>query len=277
MGTTRDLVEKAKTGRIDIVYVTTVPLSDKGRIIALLDELSDTTASVYIVPDSFLFSMFHGHWVQVGQLPAVSVFETPFYGVEGWLKRLEDIVIASLVLVLMAIPMSLIAILLKLTSPGPILFKQRRYGLDGQVFHIWKFRTMSVCEDSDDGLEQARRNDARVTRFGRFLRQFSLDELPQFFNVLGGSMSVVGPRPHATAHNEHYRKRIKGYMVRHKVRPGITGWAQANGWRGETDTLDKMEARVEYDLWYIRNWSVVLDLKIIFQTALKGWRGVNAY
>jgi putative colanic acid biosynthesis UDP-glucose lipid carrier transferase len=233
--------------------------------------------SVYIVPDMFLFSMFHGKWVQVGQVPAVSVFETPFYGIDGWLKRCEDIVIASLVLLLMALPMSLIAVAIKLTSSGPVIFKQRRYGLDGKVFHIWKFRTMTVREDHSEALKQAQRNDSRVTRLGGFLRRSSLDELPQFFNVLAGTMSVVGPRPHATAHNERYRKMIQGYMVRHKVRPGITGWAQANGWRGETDTLDKMEARVEHDLWYIRNWSVLLDLKIIIHTALRGWRSVNAY
>jgi putative colanic acid biosynthesis UDP-glucose lipid carrier transferase len=277
MGTTRDLLEKAKSGKLDIVYVTALPISDKERIIALVNALSNTTVSVYIVPDMFLFSMFHGKWVQVGQVPAVSVFETPFYGIDGWLKRCEDIVIASLVLLLMALPMSLIAVAIKLTSSGPVIFKQRRYGLDGKVFHIWKFRTMTVREDHSEALKQAQRNDSRVTRLGGFLRRSSLDELPQFFNVLAGTMSVVGPRPHATAHNERYRKMIQGYMVRHKVRPGITGWAQANGWRGETDTLDKMEARVEHDLWYIRNWSVLLDLKIIIHTALRGWRSVNAY
>jgi undecaprenyl-phosphate glucose phosphotransferase len=277
LGTTRDLLEKAQSGKLDIVYITTVPLSDKERIIALINELSDTTVSVYIVPDMFLFSMFHGSWVQVGQLPAVSVFETPFYGIEGWMKRLEDLVMATLVLLLMAIPMAVIALVLKLASKSPVIFKQRRYGLDGQVFYIWKFRTMTVCEDPEGHIEQARRSDPRVTRFGEFLRRTSLDELPQFFNVLAGTMSVVGPRPHAAAHNEHYRKMIKGYMIRHKVRPGITGWAQANGWRGETDTLDKMASRVEYDLWYIRNWSVLLDLKIIYHTALRGWRSANAY
>ena len=275
LGTVSDLLDKAKSGKLDIVYVT-LPLTGKERIVHLLRALSDTTASVYIVPDMFLFNMFHGRWVQVGSLPAVSVFETPFYGIDGRVKRAEDIVISSLVLLLLAIPMLLIAAGVKLSSPGPVIFKQRRYGLDGKVFSIWKFRTMTVCEDGAK-IRQATRNDARVTPFGAFLRRTSLDELPQFINVLTGSMSVVGPRPHATCHNEHYRKLIQGYMVRHKVRPGITGWAQANGWRGQTETVEEMERRVEHDLWYIRNWSVLLDLKIILLTLVRGWRGSNAY
>lgn len=276
LGSTGALLETARRGKLDIVYVT-LPISDKTRMVALLDALSDTTVSLYIVPDMFLFSMFHGRLVQIGDVPAVGVFETPFYGVDGWIKRAEDIVIASLVLMVMAIPMLLIAIPVRLGSPGPVIFKQRRYGLDGRPFWMWKFRTMTVCENEESGIQQATREDPRVTRFGAFLRRTSLDELPQFINVLKGSMSIVGPRPHATSHNEHYRRLIKGYMVRHKVRPGVTGWAQANGWRGETDTLEKMQARVEHDLWYIHNWSVFLDLKIILLTLLRGWRGVNAY
>jgi len=172
--------------------------------------------------------------------------------------------------------MLLIALAITMTSPGPVIFRQRRYGLDGREFHIWKFRTMTVCED-DDTLEQATRADPRVTRLGWFLRRTSLDELPQFLNVLAGQMSVVGPRPHATGHNEHYRRLVKHYMVRHKVRPGITGWAQVHGLRGETETIDKMEKRVEYDLWYIRNWSVFLDLRIVFMTLRGAWRDDSAY
>ncbi len=276
LGTLSDLLEKARQHKIDIVYITTIPISDHKRIAALLEALADTTVSVYIVPDLFLFTMFHGSWVQVGKLPAVSVFETPFYGADGWIKRAEDIVIATIAVALFAVPMLLIAIAVKVTSPGPVLFKQRRYGLDGSEFRMWKFRTMTVCEDGDE-IQQAQKGDRRVTPLGRFLRRASFDELPQFFNVLGGSMSVVGPRPHAASHNEYYRKLIKRYMVRHKVRPGITGWAQANGWRGETGSLMKMEARVEYDLWYIRNWTLFLDLKIILVTLFRGWRGENTY
>jgi len=221
-------------------------------------------------------SMFHGRWVHVGDLPAVSVFETPFFGVGGWIKRTEDLVLGGLFTAIAAVPMLCIALAVRLESPGPIIFKQRRYGLDGEEFRIWKFRTMTTAQDGDD-VPQAQRGDARLTRIGGFLRRTSLDELPQLLNVLGGSMSIVGPRPHATAHNEFYRRVIPHYMVRHKVRPGISGWAQANGWRGETDTLEKMRARVEYDLWYIRNWSVPLDLKILLFTLLRVWRSDDAY
>jgi putative colanic acid biosynthesis UDP-glucose lipid carrier transferase len=274
LGRTADLVREVERGRVDMVYVT-LPINNTERIGKLLDALADTTTSVYFIPDMFLFNMFNARWVRIGDLPAVSVFETPFYGVGGWIKRAEDLMVASIILLVMAIPMLLIALAIRLTSRGPVLFKQRRYGLDGREFRIWKFRTMTVCEDGED-VPQAQRNDPRVTRVGAFLRRTSFDELPQFLNVLGGSMSVVGPRPHATAHNEYYRRVIRHYMVRHKVRPGISGWAQVNGLRGETETLQKMESRVEYDLWYIRNWSVVLDLKIIVRTLL-GWRAVNAY
>jgi putative colanic acid biosysnthesis UDP-glucose lipid carrier transferase len=276
LGTTKDLLVEVNRGRrIDIVYVT-LPIHDQQRIASLLNSLSDTTTSLYFVPDMFLFSMVHGRWVQVGDVPAVSVFETPFHGIEGWFKRAEDLVVASIVLLIMGIPMLAIALAIRLTSSGPALFRQRRYGLDGREFRMWKFRTMRVCEDAET-LSQATRGDGRVTWLGALLRRTSLDELPQFLNVLMGSMSVVGPRPHATAHNEYYRHLVRHYMVRHKVRPGITGWAQINGLRGETDTLDKMEHRVDYDLWYIRNWSLLLDLQIIGATLFRGWRDDQAY
>ena len=275
LGKTEDLLREVDSGRVDMVYVT-LPINNTERIGKLLNALSDTTTSVYFVPDMFLFSMFNGRWVRIGELPAVSVFETPFYGIGGWIKRAEDLVIATLVLLVTAIPMLLIAIAVRSTSPGPALFRQRRYGLDGHEFGMWKFRTMTECQEEGD-VPQATRDDPRVTRIGAFLRRTSLDELPQFLNVLTGSMSVIGPRPHATAHNEYYRRLVRHYMVRHKVRPGISGWAQASGWRGETDTMEKMEARVEYDLWYIRNWSVLLDMKIILMTLRHGWRDNNAY
>ena len=164
----------------------------------------------------------------------------------------------------------------RLTSPGPALFRQRRYGLNGEVIDVIKFRSMSVMEDGPE-IKQATGEDPRITKFGAFLRRWNLDELPQFLNVLEGSMSIVGPRPHAVAHNELYRKRIQGYMLRHKVKPGITGWAQVNGWRGETDTLDKMERRVEHDLDYIRHWSLLWDLQIIFMTVFGSDARRNAY
>jgi putative colanic acid biosysnthesis UDP-glucose lipid carrier transferase len=206
----------------------------------------------------------------------VSISSSPFAGVGGLIKRIEDVVLGTVFLLLTAIPMLIIAIIIALTSRGPVLFRQQRYGLNGQRIDVLKFRTMTVAEDGPV-VRQATRNDPRVTRFGAFLRRTSLDELPQFFQVLSGSMSIVGPRPHAVAHNELYRSLVHGYMVRHKVKPGITGWAQVNGWRGETETLDKMRGRIEYDLAYMRDWRVTLDLKIILATVLVAWTHRNAY
>ncbi len=270
-----ELVKLSREGDLDHIYIA---LSMKGeeRINQMITALADTTASVYIVPDFFAFNLLSSRWINVGDIPTVSIYETPFFGVDGWVKRLEDVVIGLIILAVIAAPMLLIAIVIKLTSPGPILFKQRRYGLDGRKIKVWKFRTMTVTED-DGPIIQAKKNDARVTKFGAFLRRTSLDELPQFFNVLAGDMSIVGPRPHAIAHNEEYRKLISGYMLRHKVKPGITGWAQINGWRGETDCLEKMSKRVEHDLWYIRSWSIMLDIRIIMLSIVKGFVGAEAY
>lgn len=274
-GTLSDLVAAAKSGEVDLIYIA-FPLRAEPRINQLLRELSDTTASVYLAADFFVFDLLHARWVTLGGVPTMSLHETPFYGVDGWLKRLEDIVLGSLILIVIAIPMLIIGLLVKLTSPGPALFRQRRYGLNGEVIDVLKFRSMTVTEDGDQ-IPQATRNDPRVTRFGAFLRRTNLDELPQFFNVLAGSMSIVGPRPHAVAHNELYRKKVRGYMLRHKVKPGITGWAQVNGWRGQTDTLEKMEQRVEHDLVYIRNWSLLWDIQIIFMTVFAAGARRNAY
>jgi putative colanic acid biosynthesis UDP-glucose lipid carrier transferase len=238
--------------------------------------LSDTTASGYLAADFLVFDLLHARWDVLGSVPTVSLHETPFYGVDGWLNRLEDIVLGSLILMMIAIPMLIIGICVKLTSPGPALFRQRRYGLNGEVIDVLKFRSMTVIEDGAE-IRQATKGDTRVTSLGAFLRRTNLDELPQFLNVLEGTMSIVGPRPHAVAHNELYRKRIRGYMLRHKVKPGITGWAQVNGWRGATDTLDKMEKRVEHDLDYIRGWSLLWDLQIICMTAFGSGARRNAY
>lgn len=204
------------------------------------------------------------------------VIKSPYEGVNAILKRVEDLVLGALFLAVSAPAMAVVAAGVKLTSKGPVLFKQRRYGEDGREFHVLKFRTMTVAED-DGNVRQATKNDSRITRFGAFLRRTSLDELPQFINVLRGEMSVVGPRPHAIAHNEQYKKLVRRYMVRHKVKPGITGWAQVNGWRGETDTLDKMLKRVEHDLFYIQHWSLFLDIEIIFRTVFGSAVRQNAY
>jgi putative colanic acid biosynthesis UDP-glucose lipid carrier transferase len=274
-GKLSDLVAACRNRDLDMVLIT-LPMRAEARIRKLLDELSDTTASVYLVPDIFVFELLHSRWGTLGGLPAISLFESPFYGVDGTLKRSADLILAGLAIALAAIPMAFIALLVRLSGPGPVLFKQRRYGLDGREFRVWKFRTMRVCEDGT-AVRQASRSDDRVTPLGRVLRRTSLDELPQLFNVLGGTMSLVGPRPHATAHNEDYRRRIHGYMLRHKVKPGVTGLAQVEGCRGETETLDKMKRRVDYDLRYIRDWSLMLDFQILAKTLIVAWRQPQAF
>ena len=264
LGKIESLPSFARDNQIDLIYIS-LPMASQPRILALLDNLRDTTASIYFVPDIFVTDLIQGRIDSVGGLPVVAVCETPFSGLNGITKRLSDILLSLQILLMISVPLILIAIGVKLTSPGPAIFRQRRYGLDGQEIIVYKFRTMTVREDGPI-IEQARKDDSRVTPFGRFLRSTSLDELPQFFNVLQGRMSIVGPRPHAVAHNEMYRKLIKGYMQRHKVKPGITGWAQVNGYRGETDVLEKMKARIDHDLEYLRNWSLRLDLYIIAKT-----------
>jgi putative colanic acid biosynthesis UDP-glucose lipid carrier transferase len=274
-GNLRQLVQMAKSGGVDMIFIT-FPMRAEQRIRNYLQELGDTTASVYIVPDFFVFQMLHARWNQIDGLPVVSVFETPISGIDGVLKRGFDLVVASALLVAAALPMAVIALAVKWSSPGPVFFRQKRYGLSGEEIRVWKFRTMRVTEDGPV-VKQASKGDDRITPIGRVLRKTSLDELPQLFNVIGGSMSLVGPRPHATAHNEQYRAQIEGYMLRHKVKPGITGLAQVNGARGETETLEKMERRVELDHRYIREWSLWMDLRILVKTALVVFKQENAY
>ena len=275
LGSVEELAEYVKKNRVDLIYLT-LPMASQPRIMKLLDDLRDTTASVYFIPDIFLFDLIQGRMDTIGGLPVLAVCETPFFGMNAMVKRLSDIVLASFILLAIAPVLAAIALGVKLTSPGPALFRQRRYGLDGREIVVYKFRSMTVAEDGAKVI-QATRNDQRVTRFGSFLRRTSLDELPQFINVLQGRMSIVGPRPHAVAHNEQYRKIIKSYMIRHKVRPGITGWAQVNGLRGETETVEKMEARIEYDLDYLRHWSLKLDFHIIWKTIFVVFKKQNAY
>lgn len=274
-GSLNRLIDDCKNGTIDAVYIT-LAMSAEKRVKDTAKKLADSTASVYIVPDIFTFNLLNSRWVDFQGITAISIYETPFAGLTSIVKRIEDIVLSLLILILISVPMLFIALGIKLTSTGPVLFKQARYGIDGDKINVWKFRSMTVAENGDS-VKQAIRGDSRITPFGAFLRQTSLDELPQFFNSLGGTMSIVGPRPHAVAHNEEYRKQIQGYMLRHKVKPGITGLAQINGFRGETDTLDKMAGRVRYDLRYIQTWSLSLDLKIILLTIFKGFKHKNAY
>jgi len=275
VGTIQDLVEQARDGRIDRIYIT-FPMRAEERIRRVLESLGDTTASVYIVPDFFVFQLLHSRWSDIRGLPVVSVFENPFYGIDGLAKRLTDLGLGSVLLLLAAVPMAIIAVLIKLSSPGPVFFRQRRYGLDGREIRVWKFRTMRVCEDGPVAV-QAKRNDPRVTPLGAVLRKTSLDELPQLFNVIEGTMSLVGPRPHPNALNEQFRKKIGGYMLRHKVKPGITGLAQVNGSRGETSTPEEMQKRIDFDHRYIREWSMWLDLAILAKTVFVVLSRKNAY
>jgi putative colanic acid biosynthesis UDP-glucose lipid carrier transferase len=269
------LVDMAQRGIVDIIYIT-FPMRAEKRIRNYLELLSDSTASVYIVPDFFVFQMLHARWNQINGMPVVSVFETPIRGIDGVLKRGFDLIVATVLLVLLAVPMAILGMLIKFTSPGPVFFRQTRYGLSGEKIRVWKFRSMHSC-DNGPMVHQATVDDSRITPIGRIIRKTSIDELPQLFNVIDGSMSLVGPRPHAAAHNEQYRPLIHGYMLRHKVKPGITGLAQVNGWRGETETIEKMEGRIECDHRYIREWSLWMDIKILFKTAQVVIRQENAY
>jgi putative colanic acid biosynthesis UDP-glucose lipid carrier transferase len=264
LGGLAEVADYVRTHGIREVFIT-LPLGSQPRIVELLEQVQGTTASLYFVPDVFGISIIQGRLQDMNGVPIVGICETPFTGANELVKRVSDVVLATIILVLISPLMLAIAIGVKLSSPGPVIFKQRRNGLDGEEITVYKFRSMTT-QDNGSVVAQATRNDPRITRFGAFIRRTSLDELPQFINVLQGQMSIVGPRPHAVAHNEQYREIIKAYMVRHKVKPGITGWAQVNGHRGETDTLDKMKARVEYDLEYLRNWSLGLDLQIIVRT-----------
>ena len=268
-------VKMAQQGKLEILFVA-LPLTNKERIENILKALGDTTVDVHIVPDVFTFNLLHSRMGHVGEVQTISVYDSPMRGGYSIMKRMEDVFLSLTILGIIAIPMLCIALGIKLTSRGPVLFKQDRYGMDGKKIKVWKFRSMRVM-DNGDVVKQATKGDPRITPFGAFLRRTSLDELPQFFNVLQGTMSVVGPRPHAVSHNEEYRKKVAYYMLRHKMKPGITGWAQVNGWRGETDTVEKMEMRIKYDLEYIRNWSIWMDFKIVIFTLIRGFVGKNVY
>jgi putative colanic acid biosynthesis UDP-glucose lipid carrier transferase len=275
IGRLDELSRFVREKNIQLIYLS-LPMASQPRILHILDELKDTTASIFFVPDMFVTDLIQGRTGSVCGMPVISVCETPFTGSNGFVKRLSDIVLSVIILVLISPILLSVALAVKFSSPGPIIFRQRRYGLDGKEILVYKFRSMTVTEDGAK-VQQATKNDSRITPLGAILRKTSIDELPQFVNVMQGRMSIVGPRPHAVAHNEMYRKLIKGYMVRHKVKPGITGWAQVNGYRGETDTLDKMQGRIDYDLDYLRNWSLRLDLYIIYRTVRLVLKDQQAY
>jgi putative colanic acid biosynthesis UDP-glucose lipid carrier transferase len=263
--------EYVKRERVDLVYVA-LPMASQPRIMKLLDGLRDTTATVKFVPDMFIADLIQAKVENAAGLPVIAICDTPFTGSYALQKRSFDLLACLLALPVVAPLMLLIAVLIRLTSSGPAFFKQRRYGLNGEEIVVWKFRSMKVMEDGDKTYKQATVDDDRITAVGKILRKTSLDELPQLINVLLGSMSLVGPRPHAVAVNENYRRQISGYMVRHKVKPGITGLAQVNGYRGGDD-LHSMSKRIEYDLIYLRSWSLGLDINITFRTVLMLLKG----
>jgi putative colanic acid biosynthesis UDP-glucose lipid carrier transferase len=271
LGQLSDLVAYTSREGIGVIFVA-LPLRHIQRVMQLIDKLRDSTMSIYYVPDVYVFDLIQARSGDIGGVPIIAMCETPFFGLRGVLKRLSDLFFTVCIMLPLLPVMLVIAIWIRVTSRGPVIFKQRRYGLDGKEIVVYKFRSMYVAEDGHH-VAQAQKDDPRVTPVGRFLRKTSLDELPQLINVLQGRMSLVGPRPHAVAHNEMYRALIKGYMMRHKVLPGITGLAQVNGCRGETAELEQMQARVNYDLDYLRQWSPLLDLQIILKTASQVLRG----
>ncbi len=274
-GQCKDVAEFVRRHAVNAIYIA-LPMSNAPRIEALLNEFRDTTASIYFVPDVFAFDLVQARCVEINGMPLLSICDTPFHGMNAVKKRAMDIILSSATLLVTWPLMAVLAVAVKLSGPGPVLFKQRRYGLNGEEILVYKFRTMTVCEDGPV-VEQAKPKDTRITGVGRILRRTSLDELPQVINVLEGKMSFVGPRPHAVVHNELYRKLISGYMLRHKIRPGMTGWAQVHGLRGETTTVEQMRMRAQYDLDYLRNWTPWLDVKILFRTALIVMQGHNAH
>jgi len=275
LGKVSEVAGFVRENNIQMIFIS-LPMSAQPRIRSLLDDLHDTTASIYFLPDVYIFDLMQAHFDNVGGIPVVAICDSSFSGVDIVVKNVSDFVLASLFLLVLSPLMLGIAIAVKVTSIGPVLFKQRRYGLNGEEIIVYKFRSMTVREDGLN-IVQAQKHDPRFTKIGSFLRRTSLDELPQFINVLQGRMSIVGPRPHAVAHNELYRKLIRGYMLRHKVKPGITGWAQVNGFRGETEVLEKMQGRIEYDLHYMQNWTIWFDLWIIMRTLWVVLRKENAY
>jgi putative colanic acid biosynthesis UDP-glucose lipid carrier transferase len=265
------------THNIREIWIT-LPMSESAKLQRLQYLLRNTLVDVRLIPDTYGLQILSNRMAYFMGVPTVDLNRPHSQGIPGLAKDAFDKLFALAVLTVLAVPFAMIAILIKCSSRGPVYFKQARHGLNGKKFMIYKFRTMEMHREPDmNTITQAKQNDPRITPIGRFIRRTSIDELPQFINVLMGDMSIVGPRPHAVQHNEKYEDLLDVYMLRHRVKPGITGWAQIHGHRGETDTVDKMQKRVQFDLHYIRNWSLWLDMRIIVWTAFKGWTGNNAY
>ena len=275
LGRLPDLVSYVRAHAVDVIFIA-LPMRHVQRVLDMLSELRDTTASIYYVPDIFVFDLIQARTADVLGIPVVAMCETPLAGYGGMIKRLTDIAFSIIALVVLLPVLILAAIAIATTSRGPVIFRQRRYGIDAREIVVYKFRTMAVTEDGPT-IKQATKGDTRVTAVGRILRRTSIDELPQLINVLQGRMSLVGPRPHAVAHNEEYRRLITGYMIRHKVPPGMTGLAQVNGCRGELTRLEDMQARLHYDLEYLRHWSWMLDMKVLLRTVVMVFGDKKAY
>lgn len=274
--TPAQLSDYLKQEGIDEIWLA-LPLRDEARVQQIQFALRHHPITIRFVLDIFGWDLLNHSMTEVAGFPVLNLSASPMMGLNRFIKAIEDRILAACILIFISPILLLITLGVKCSSAGPVFFRQKRLGWDGRIIEIYKFRTMNLHTEEAGRVTQATHNDQRVTAFGRFLRKSSLDELPQFINVLQGRMSIVGPRPHALAHNEHYKESIDAYMQRHRVKPGITGWAQINGWRGETDTLEKMQKRVEFDLYYINNWSLRFDLKIIFLTILRGFYHRNAY
>ncbi len=279
LGDTEHLMNLIRAGMVDQVFIA-LPWAANDRLTQLVEQLALTPVRVCLVADPLGFE-FPNHTIRyVGKVPTLQLLDRPLAGWPYLTKAVEDRLIAALVLIFIAPLMALIALAVKIDSPGPVFFMQKRFGFNNKIIEVWKFRTMNADINDPGGAVQATRNDSRVTRLGGFLRKSSLDELPQFINVLAGDMSVVGPRPHPVglrSSGRPFEEIVNRYAARHRVKPGITGWAQVNGWRGETDTLEKLEKRVECDLYYIDNWSVWFDLVIIIKTIFVICKDDNAY
>jgi len=276
LGSLDDLVRYVRSGKVHDVVIT-LPWSADDRLVTIIGKLRALPVHIYLGSDLIGYHFPRHREQMLEGVPVLEIASAPLTGWSGLLKNVEDRAVALGAITLLSPLLLLIAMAIRLNSPGPILFRQKRYGLNNQEIVVYKFRSMYHNRPGEEGVRQATKNDPRVTTIGRILRSTSLDELPQLFNVLQGNMSMVGPRPHAVEHNEQYAQLIGGYHGRHKVKPGITGWAQINGFRGETDTVDKMRGRVEHDIFYIENWSLWFDFKIMILTAFAGWASKNAY
>jgi putative colanic acid biosynthesis UDP-glucose lipid carrier transferase len=276
VGGIKDLLLYVRNNHVQEIMVA-LPWDREDDISDVLYHLREAPIDVSLAPEPLGYRLMERRVRHLGDLPLTVVQEPPLSGWSYVIKGLEDRILSALIILMISPVLIALAIIIRLDSPGPAIFRQQRYGFNNNVFTVYKFRSMRNDMGDAKGGAQATRGDARITRIGAFIRKTSLDELPQLFNVLKGDMSLVGPRPHAVSHNEEYAELIDQYLNRHKVKPGITGWAQIHGLRGETDTQEKMEMRVQYDLYYIDNWSLWLDLRIIFRTLLVGFVNENAY